>query len=382
MRTLIYLDNSATTFPKPASVNSAVMSAANSAANPGRSGHKMSMRAAENIFSARTAAANLFSVCDEAHVVFTPNCTASLNIAVKGLLHSGDHVVVSSVEHNSVMRPVNALSSFGVSFSEAEVFPCDDDKTIESFRRSINARTKMIVCTHASNVWGMRLPVERLSALAHAYGLYFIVDAAQSAGVLPIDMREGYDAVCIAGHKGLYGPMGTGILLLGSNILPSPLFEGGTGSSSLSYDQPSELPDRLESGTPNYPGIAGLEAGISFVKQKTPARIAGHEFRLISELYDELSKIDGIRLYMPRPEPEHFVPILSFNFKSKSSEDTAAALSEAGIAVRAGLHCCPSAHKAFGDPGQGAVRISPSVFTTHNDIDRLVFALRRISRSK
>lgn len=381
---MIYLDNSATTYPKPQSVTAAVMAASRNAANPGRSGHRMSMNAAKQIYEARCTAARLFSLKREEQVIFTENCTAGLNTAIKGLAPDGCHIVVSELEHNAVMRPLNKLSKRGISFTKARVFPGDDDKTVDSFRQSINAKTKMIVCTQASNVWGIRLPVERLCALAHAYGLLFIVDAAQSAGVIPIDMNDGYDAVCTAGHKGLYGPMGTGLMLLGDGIMPETLTEGGTGSNSISLEQPEELPDRFESGTPNYPGIMGLDAGMKFVMQKGIESISKHEFSLMSRLYDGLSQIKDIHLYTQRPEPEHFVPVISFNVGDTPSEEAAARLSERGIAVRAGLHCCPSAHEAFGTLEQGTVRISPSAFTKPREIDYLLECLsgtRRLRRT-
>ena len=378
---MIYLDNSATSYPKPLAVREAAASAVRNFSNPGRSGHKLSIAASEEIFSARKTAAQLFDVPESENVVFTLNCTAAINTVIKGVLKSGDHVVVSELEHNSVMRPLEAMKSRGVTWSAARVFPCDDEKTLAAFRDAINARTKMIICTQASNVWGVRLPVERISALAHGYGLTILVDAAQSAGVIPIDIKSsGIDYLCSAGHKGLYGPMGTGLLIVSGGDVPESLIEGGTGSSSDSFLQPGQLPDRLESGTPNVSGIAGLRAGMAFVMKRSPQKIAEHEFRLIGQLYRELSKTDGIRLYMPQPTMEHFVPILSLNVESMDSESAGQLLSRRGIAVRAGLHCSPAAHRAMGTLESGAVRVSPSVFTTENEIDRLVFEIKRLRR--
>ena len=297
-------------------------------------------------------------------------------VVVGCFVASGSHVVVSDLEHNSVMRPLEKLKSIGVTCTRAKTEPLDDDKTVDNFRKAINSKTGLIVCTQASNVWGIRLPVERLCALAHSYGLRIIIDAAQSAGILPLDMRDGYDAVCIPGHKGLYGPMGVGMLLLPSDTEMDTLIEGGTGSSSLSLSQPEELPDRFESGTPNLSGITGLGAGIAFVEKKGREKIFRHEMKLIGELYDSLSRIPDIRLYTPRPDMEHFVPVLSFNAAGHDSEETAAYLSRRGFAVRAGLHCSPCAHEAMGTAETGAVRISPSVFTARNDIERLVYHLK------
>lgn len=376
---MIYLDNSATSYPKPQTVREAAAYAVRNYSNPGRSGHKLSLAASEEIFSARKAAAELFNAEKSENVVFTLNCTAAINTVIKGILKSGDHVVVSDLEHNSVMRPLEGMKRLGVTCTAARVYPCDDDKTLASFRDAINARTRMIVCTQASNVWGVRLPVERISAMAHEYGITILVDAAQSAGVIPIDLKNSrIDYLCAAGHKGLYGPMGTGILIVSGGQVPESLTQGGTGSSSDSFVQPEQLPDRLESGTPNVSGIAGLRAGMDFVMKRSPESIAGHEFRLIRRLYRSLSKTDGIRLYMPEPDEDHFVPILSFNIEGMDSESAGQLLSGRGIAVRAGLHCSPAAHKAAGTLETGAVRVSPSVFTSENEIDRLVYEVRRI----
>ena len=366
--------------PKPPQVQSAVNMTLRGAANPGRSGHKLSLAAAEKIYSARKTTAGFFGMEDETRVIFTSGCTMSLNMAIKGLMKSGGHAVVSSMEHNAVMRPLKAMERMGVTVTKAEVFAGDDDRTVDSFRRSINAHTKMIVCTQASNVWGIRLPVERLCALAHVYGLYMIVDVAQSAGVVPIDMKDGYDIVCAAGHKGLYGTMGTGLMLLSESVMPETIIEGGTGSNSADLTQPGELPDRFESGTPNLPGIAALGAGIEFVKSKGIDRIARHEFRLMERLYEGLSGISGIRLYTAAPENGRFVPVVSFNVDGHDSEEVGEYLSKSGIAVRAGLHCAPAAHEAMGTLQTGTVRVSPSAFTTTSDIDKLINAMKNCKR--
>ncbi len=338
----------------------------------------MALKASEEIFLARKQTAELFG-CDKLeNVIFTLNCTAALNTVMQGILKSGDHAVVSSLEHNAVMRPLEKLREKGVSYTVAEVFPCDNDKTVDSFRKAINARTKLVICTHASNVWGIRLPIERLSALCHEYGILFAVDAAQTAGVVPIDVKCGIDFLCTAGHKGLYGPMGTGVLVVSGEVLPDTLVQGGTGSNSMSYEQPEELPDRFESGTPNYSGIVGLRAGIGFVSSKTPEKIAMHEHTLIRYLYRELAKRDNILLYTPEPTEEYFVPILSFNVRDKDSEAVSAYLNKKGIAVRAGLHCSPAAHQMMGTLSTGAVRVSPSVFTKMAEMDYFLSAIRSI----
>ena len=278
------------------------------------------------------------------------------------------------------MRPLEKLKKNGVSYTRAQVCPGDNDKTVDNFRKSIGPETKAIICTHASNVFGIRLPVERLCALAHSYGLIFVLDAAQSAGILNINMSDGYDIVCAAPHKGLYSPMGTGLMILSSEISPDTLVEGGTGSNSLSPVQPEDLPDKFESGTLNYPGISGIFEGIGFVKKKGIDRIRRHELSLIRRLYRSIEGNPKIILYTSEPDDESFVPVISFNIRDRHSEETAGILQKNGFAVRAGLHCAPAAHEAMGTLDTGTVRISPSVFTTQGDIDRLIYKLREVSR--
>ena len=376
---MIYLDNSATTYPKPLKVRQAVANAMQMSANPGRSGHDLALKSSEQIFLTRKAAADFFHFSKEENVIFTLNCTVAINIVLKGILKSGDHVVVSSLEHNAVMRPLEKLTQKGISYSVAEVFPCDNDKTVNSFRNAINGKTKLIMCTHASNVWGIKLPIERIAALAHEYGVLFAVDSAQSAGIVPIELdNSDIDFLCIAGHKGIYGPMGTGMLIISGNTIPDTLIEGGTGTDSISFRQPDELPERFESGTPNYSGIVGLRAGMDFVKNQKIETISKHEFMLIKHLYQELSKIPKVKLYLPEPDENYFVPILSFNIDGMDSENVSAILNKSGIAVRAGLQCSPMAHKMMGTLETGAVRISPSVFTKLSDINYLVSVIKKI----
>lgn len=379
---MIYLDNAATTFPKPMQVNRAIDTALKKyGANPGRSGHKMSMDAAEEIYRCRSALAELVHAPGEECVVFTMNCTEACNIVLKGLLKPEDHVVVSCLEHNAVMRPLKALMNRGITCTEAQIYPGDNDATVNAFRNAINAKTRLIVCMHASNVWGIRMPVERIAALGHEYGIPIMVDAAQSAGVLPIDLQDsGIDYLCLAGHKSLYGPMGTGALVTAQGAGLQTFIEGGTGTSSISFEQPETMPDRFESGTPNMPGIAGLRAGVEFVKWKKPEVIFRHESNLVLHLYDNLSSMEGVKLYMPRPDPRFFVPLLSFNLTGKSSEEVGQMLNQYGIAVRAGLHCAPTAHKVCGTLESGAVRVCPSAFTRREEIDQFIFTLRKIIR--
>ena len=378
---MIYFDNGATTFPKPPAVVRAVSSAMqNYGANPGRSGHKMSLKASEIIFNCRETAAALFGVEGPERIIFTDNCTTALNTVIKGLLKSGDHAVISSLEHNAVARPLEYLKRSGVSFSVARVFEGDDEATIESFRNAIRNNTKLVVCTAASNVFGIRPPVERIAALCRIYNILFCVDAAQSAGVVPINMGEsGIDFLCAPGHKGLYGPMGTGILAVNSDILPESLTQGGTGSMSSSLEQPETLPDRYESGTPNLPGIAGLNAGLRFVMERGEGQILRIETAKAQRLYDGLASMRDVALYTERPQITTHVPVISFNVRGHDSEQIASLFNDRfNIAVRAGLHCAPMAHKSFGTEEQGTVRAVMSVYTKPAQIDYFLLALKKI----
>ncbi len=377
---MIYLDNAATTYPKPRSVHNAVMRAMNNyGANPGRSGHSMSMASALEIYKCRETAAEMFNAPGAECVVFTLNCTHATNMVLKGLLKPGDHVVTSCLEHNAIMRPLKKLEEFGIKHTVAEVYPCDNDKTVDSFRKCITSKTTLIACTCASNVWGIRLPIERIAALAKVYGIMMMVDAAQGAGVIPIDVTESkIDYLCLAGHKGLYGPMGTGMLITSRADKLNTIIEGGTGTNSLSFYQPSDMPEKLESGTPNVMGICGLGAGMEFVKQRGIKNISKHESQLINYLYERLRKIKNVELYMPKPDEKYFAPLLSFNIKDKDSESVSNILNKNGIQVRAGLHCAPAAHKFCGTLEKGAVRVCPSAFTTRKEIDRLVSIVKKI----
>ena len=364
-------------------INAVAKAMAMYSANPGRGGHEASVRAAGAVYDARRNIADFFGMEEEENVIFTSNCTEALNTVIKGILRAGDHVVISSFEHNSVLRPIETLKErIGISYTVADVVS-DDEETIDNFRKAIESRTRLIVCTHASNVLGIIPPVRRLCALAHNYGILFCLDAAQSAGTLEIDMGEdGYDFVCCAGHKGLYGPMGTGLLLINCEEQLSTLKEGGTGSASADPLMPDYLPDRLESGTLNVPGIVGLSAGVSFVRNKGLDRIYEHELRLIEKLYRELEDTPTIRLYTFEPVRGKTAPVLSFNIDGADSESVAKYLDERyHIAVRAGLHCSPLAHRAMGTIDGGTVRISPSLFSTTADIGVMIRALRRSSRT-
>ena len=379
---MIYFDNGATTFPKPKTVVNAVNRAMLTGANPGRSGHQMSVRAGELLYQCRVDAARLFDFDKPENVVFTLNCTTALNTVIQGLLRGGGHAVISSLEHNAVLRPLEALRSRGVTYSVAGVEEGDSEQTVNNFRRALQPDTKLVVCTHASNVFGIRLPVERIAALCRIYHIPFCLDAAQSAGVFPISMRDScIDYLCTAGHKGLYGPMGTGLLLVNSERLPHSLIQGGTGSLSAQRKMPDMLPDRYESGTPNLPGIAGLNAGIRFVSRQGIQGILRHELRLAQRLYDMLSVCDGVQLYTARPEADTHAPVVSFNVGNYDSEEVASVLNDRyGIAVRAGLHCAPLAHEYFGTQYRGTVRAVMSVFNNNAQVERLCEAINKISK--
>lgn len=377
---MIYLDNAATTFPKPRAVyNSVSLAMKRYIANPGRSGHKLSIDAAIEIYNCRKSISNLFNAGGPENVMFTLNCTHASNMVLKGLLKPGDHVVMSSLEHNAVVRPLKDLESKGVSLTVANVYPSDNEQTLSSFREAINERTKLIVCMHASNVFGLKMPISRIAAMGHQYNIPIMVDAAQSAGLAHIDVIEDkIDYLCLAGHKGLYGPMGTGILVTRNGDNLKTIIQGGTGINSISYNQPELPPEKFESGTPNMIGIAGLHAGVNFVRQVGEEEISAHEFKLIEWLYEDLKSMKNVILYTNRPNKEYFVPLLSFNVKNKSSEFIASLLNKNGIYVRAGLHCAPFAHKFFETLDQGTVRVCPSFFTRPEEIKRFIFTIKKI----
>ena len=367
---MIYWDNAATTWPKPAAVYQTMGQALRRyGANPGRAGHRMAMETAEQVFACRQDVAAFFGLSDPSGVVFTPNCTAALNMVIAGVLAGGGRAVCSDLEHNAVVRPLWALPGGDSRYDVAE-WSSDADETVEHFRRAIRPDTKLLICTYASNVFGVRMPIRELGELAHEHGLLFCVDAAQSAGVLPIDMEaDCIDYLCVAPHKGLYAPMGTGLLLCREPHGIPPLVRGGTGSYSLKPQQPSDLPDRLESGTPNTPGICALSRGLQFVRQQGIQRIHRHEIACLQRVYERLAGCGRIRFYTPYPTPERAVPVLSLNVEGLPSEEVARQLDSRGVAVRAGLHCAPWAHRRFGTLSTGTVRLSTSAFSTPEEAE-------------
>ena len=378
---MIYLDNGATTFPKPISVINAINNANKMyGANPGRGGHKLSIKASELVFDARSKVAKFFGLNNPENVIFTLNCTVALNLVIKGVLKPGDNVLISNYEHNAVVRPLEKLKNLGVTYTIVDVSVGDNDKTVDNFRNAITDKTKLVVCNYASNVFGVKLPVERISALCHQYGILCCVDGAQSAGLVPVNLSESsIDYLCLAGHKGLYGPMGIGALLINCEKIPDTLIEGGTGSSSLNYFQPENLPDKFESGTNNFSGIVGLGAGISFLNNKNLDAVYSKEMSLIQYLYKSFKKLNKVILYTDYPNKDYYVPLLSFNVKGFSSEEVSQYLdSKYNIATRSGLHCAPLAHKTHNTTDIGTVRIVPSIFTQKYEIDFLIRAITNI----
>ena len=375
---MIYLDNAATTYPKPQSVIKAVDDALKKSANPGRSGHTLSQSTAISVYEVREKLKDMFSAPAVENVVFTLNCTHAINYVLKCLIKSGDRIVTSSFEHNAVMRPLEKLKKQGVHIDIAEAYPDDKEATVRSFSRLINTNTKLVICTAASNVIGLKMPIKEIGMMCKQFGISFCVDAAQLAGVCDINMKEcNIDYLCIAAHKGLYAPMGTGVLITKDNRLDT-IIEGGTGTASIMLDQPNDLPEMLESGTINVPGIIGLGAGIDFVKSKGFDKIYNHEMGLVKRLYKQLKSTPGVKLYTPEPD-DNYAPVLSFNINGLNSVDSASKLNSLGFATRAGLHCAPFAHKRIGTIESGTVRICPSVFTSGQDIDKFAAAVRQIS---
>ena len=373
---MIYFDNAATTGKKPTEVIRAVDGALRElSANPGRSGHNASLKTADAVYSVREKTAEFFGASGAENVVFTLNCTHSINCVIKGVLKKGEHAVTSSLEHNSVMRP---LIKEEIPFDTAYVSLADDSLTLREFERKIRPNTRLVICTGASNVLGKTLPIAEIGALCRERGVLFAVDAAQIAGVMPINMRQmNIDYLCVAPHKGLYAPMGIGVLICEKPI-ENTIIEGGTGTNSAELVQPEGLPERLESGTVNVPEIMGLSAGIDYVKGVGIKKIYSHEMKLIRYLYKELSKNDRVQLYTPEPRDGLYAPVLSFNIYGKSSAEVSQYLNSKGIAVRGGLHCAPSAHRQIGTLDIGAVRVSVAAFNTSAEIESLIKAIKQI----
>lgn len=344
---MIYLDNGATSFHKPVEVAAAVNRALYTCANPGRGGHRAAMAAARTVYRCRERAATLFN-CRPEQVVFTSNCTHGLNIAIRTLVKPGNRVAISGFEHNAVTRPLHGLNA-KIQVAGRKLFDWDD--TLEDFERVLRSGVDAAVFTHMSNVFGYILPVEQMAKLCRQYGVPFIVDAAQSAGTLPVKLQElGADFIAMPGHKGLLGPQGTGLLLCGKQ--PDPLLWGGTGSASIEQQMPEDLPERAEAGTLNVPGIAGLDAGLRYLMQIGVEQIGQRERRQAEFCADRLRE-RGMQVF----SGPHQGGTVSF-VPDGDCEEFAQKLARRGIAVRAGLHCAPFAHESAGTLETGTVRIS------------------------
>lgn len=376
---MIYLDNSATSFPKPVSViRQAVNALKFYSFNSGRGGYKETLSAAEKIFSVREKIGNMFSFSAN-NVVFTKNCTEALNMAIKGSVSRGDHIIISSLEHNSVSRVVHKLFIDGIANYDIADFSFDEDETVRNFESLIKPNTSLIVCMHSSNVFGVNFPITKIGAMCKKNKIRFIVDAAQGAGVADIDAkRDNIDILCCPGHKCLFGPMGIGFMALADGISLNTLMEGGTGSSSLDFSQPDFTPDRFEAGTLNNSGILALGEGIDFINTIGINNIYSHEMETADTLYDGLSGINGVTLYSPRPRIDKSMPIISFNLKDYSSEKTAAMLGDYNICTRAGYHCAPLAHRHFKTLDRGTVRISPGFFTNKKECLKFINVVKKL----
>jgi cysteine desulfurase / selenocysteine lyase len=365
----IYFDNAATSFPKPESVYQAVDHAMREVGvSPGRGGHRRSLEAARLLFRARESIAGLFSIPDSSRIVFTQNATEALNMALRGTLNPGDHVITTSMEHNSMLRPLYLLRQQGVEFSivEADRHGYVDPDDV---RRAIRGNTRMVAVSHVSNVSGTVQPIGPIAAVARNAGALFLLDAAQSAGNIHIDVNQtGIDLMAVPGHKGLLGPQGTGFLYAAASVPIRPLLVGGTGGQTTLEEQPESMPEGFEAGTHNLPGIAGLLAGVEFVSQQGVSAIGDKERDLVGQIAERLSGIDGINLY-GRSRPESCGGLLSFTVDNLDSSTLAFALdNNYDIAVRPGLHCSPLAHRSIGTFPGGTVRVSPGYFNNSDEV--------------
>ncbi len=376
---MINFDNAATTFPKPRTVRMAMDRALlEYGGNAGRGGHQLTTKTSDQVFAAREEAAAFFGGKPE-NTIFCLNCTHALNLAIQGILEPNDHVIISSLEHNAVLRPVAAMvREQGIRCSIAPISD-NDEETIAAFQERIRPDTKAIICTLASNVTGQILPYREIAALCRENGICMIADGAQACGTLPVQLSDGMNILCTAGHKGLYGASGTGLLLTDTKFPIKPLLYGGTGSLSAKLGMPDFLPDRLECGTLNIAGILSLRAGIAFVREKGVNRIFQHETACCEKLLSMLKTMPQITVY--RKPNVQYAPIISFNADGFPAETLAEALDQKGFCLRAGLHCAPLAHRSIGTIDGGTVRFAPSVFNTLPEVTALGNAIRMITTS-
>ncbi len=376
---MIYLDNAATTIIKPPEVTEAVVQAMQHMGNPSRGAHASALDASRTIYGAREKLAAFFGCRRADHVIFTANSTEALNIAIFGVLNPGDHVITTDLEHNSVLRPLyeaEAHRGASLSFVRADMRGCISYEDMDELFRP---ETRVVVCTHASNLTGNMLDIKRIAAMAHRHGALLIVDASQTAGVKRIDMEEaGVDILCFTGHKGLMGPQGTGGMCIREGVEIRPLKTGGTGVQSYSRTQPENYPTRLEAGTLNGHGIAGLSAAVDFLNRTGLPEIDAKEQMLMNRFLDGVRKIDGVTLYGDFSKER--CAIVSLNIRDYDSGDVSDVLErDFGIATRPGAHCAPRLHAALGTRAQGAVRFSFSYFNTEDEVDAAVSAVREIA---
>ncbi len=381
---LIYVDHAATSFPKPPEVIRAVTEVMQQkGGNPGRGSHRLSMAAAEEMYACRETAADFFGLGHPERVVFTLNTTHALNLFIRGVLRKGDHVLCSDLEHNSVWRPLYALERAGTitfdTFSSFAAAPIRSDEMIlQDIRRKLRPETKLVVCTHASNICSATLPIEAIGNLCKARGVLFCVDAAQSAGRLPLHMQKMHiDALCVPGHKGLLGPLGTGMLLLSPDVTPLPLLWGGNGVASLSGEMSGDCPEMYEAGTQSAAAISGLCAGMRYVRHLGMDVIREREETLGERIRSALGELPFVRLYAPH----HDGGTVLFSVNGLPSETVGEKLSQKGICVRAGFHCAALGHRALKTPADGAVRISFGYNNTEAECDRVISAISALGQA-
>lgn len=378
---MIYLDNAATSFPKPEGVYTALDHfARHTLANPGRAGHKMALAAEHTLDDGRHRLNRAFSGRSPDRWVFTLNCTDALNMAFKGVLNGGDHVITTDLEHNSVSRPLVAMAEAGrITLTRVAA---DKGGTIDpaAIETAFTPKTRLVAITHASNVLGTVQPVAEIGRIVRAREALFLVDAAQTAGVIPLDVQAAcIDLLAFPGHKSLFGPTGTGALYVGTRATVRPWREGGTGGDSSTPTQPKEFPYFLEGGTPNVLGIAGLVAGLNFVEERGPETILHHELELCDRLRMALLEMPGFEV-LGHGDPTRRVGTVSFRCEVMPASDLGAILDQSfDIAIRPGLHCAPYVHKAVGSYPDGLVRVSPGPFNTMSEIDRLIEALKEVT---
>jgi cysteine desulfurase family protein len=379
---VIYLDNAATTWPKPPAVLDAMMKCMNEyGANPGRGSHQLAMKASRIIFECRRNLAQLFHISNPNDIVFTMNTTMALNLAILGYAKQGQHMICTGIEHNSVRRPLEYLKKtkqIDVTYIPADRYGCLDMTEVD---KAFNERTSLFVCNHSSNLLGTITPLDRIAEACAKRKVRLLVDAAQTAGIMDIDVTGmSIDMLAFPGHKGLYGPQGTGGLYVHPDLDLEPLLYGGTGSQSESIEQPGVRPDRYEAGTVNTVGIAGLNEGVKFVLQENPANIHVKEWRVTQLLMEKLQEINHVTIYGPELR-QNKTGIVAFNIAGVDPSEVAYILDQTfQIAVRAGYHCTPLAHESAGTLTTGAVRASVSYFTTDEEIEQCIQAVREISK--